>query len=419
MCRARHTIGLHYPSPVSTPLAALPADAVLLHIGPFKTGTTAMQAALAASRETLAAQGVTYPGRRGAQHPEARFAIGKAAGWAGDSEALAAPEVWQALVDEVAATPGRVVISSEFFSLADQDQRVRVADDLGRDRLYILVAARNPAALAVSTWQQVLRDGHPQTFEEWLTWAFRRPEPGPATKGFWLWTDTAAQVASWAAILGEDRIRVIVLDETDRELLPRSFEELLAVTPGCIAVPEGEARHNRSLTPPEADLLRRAIQLTRKDLTWAQYSLLFRAGMVHRLLYSRVPAPGEPRTALPAWVVEQAKVEADALVERLQALDVTIVGDLEALRRTPDPGEPWSSDQVPVEIAAIAIEGVVGAALRGMRQAEARGARRARARHRQAGPSVEELSTADLVRVLRSRLAAKAGLRRNRPPARG
>ena len=37
----------------------------LLHIGPHKTGTTAIQGALHLARERLTAEGVVYPGRAG------------------------------------------------------------------------------------------------------------------------------------------------------------------------------------------------------------------------------------------------------------------------------------------------------------------------------------------------------------------
>ena len=41
---------------------ALPDGAVLLHIGPYKTGTTAIQVSLHQHRADLAAHGVLYPG---------------------------------------------------------------------------------------------------------------------------------------------------------------------------------------------------------------------------------------------------------------------------------------------------------------------------------------------------------------------
>ena len=37
-------------------------DAVLVHIGPYKTGTTAIQAVLAGHRTDLEQHGVSYPG---------------------------------------------------------------------------------------------------------------------------------------------------------------------------------------------------------------------------------------------------------------------------------------------------------------------------------------------------------------------
>ena len=50
---------------------ALPPDAVLLHVGVHKTGTTAIQAALADARPELRRAGVLYPGKRKAQHRSA------------------------------------------------------------------------------------------------------------------------------------------------------------------------------------------------------------------------------------------------------------------------------------------------------------------------------------------------------------
>ena len=56
----------------------LPPQAVLLHIGPHKTGTTAVQSALASARPRLKTAGVLYPGR--ADHPAVQEAFNRVAG---------------------------------------------------------------------------------------------------------------------------------------------------------------------------------------------------------------------------------------------------------------------------------------------------------------------------------------------------
>ena len=55
----------------------LPQDAILLHLGFHKTGTTALQSAFAASRPALLEHGVLYPGRRRSHHPAAMAMTGR------------------------------------------------------------------------------------------------------------------------------------------------------------------------------------------------------------------------------------------------------------------------------------------------------------------------------------------------------
>ncbi len=46
----------------------VPRGGLLLHIGPHKTGTTALQAAFAEARPRLETFGVSYPGQHAAPH---------------------------------------------------------------------------------------------------------------------------------------------------------------------------------------------------------------------------------------------------------------------------------------------------------------------------------------------------------------
>ena len=129
---------------------------------------------------------------------------------------------------------------------------------------------------------------------------------------------------------------------------------------------------NRSLTAPEAELLRRTTELTKDQLRWKEFSLFYRTGYANRLLDARVPPRDEARPVLPAWAVDQAITEAGATIERLRASKVTVIGDLENLRRVPEAGDARPVEQVPVDLAAEALAGVITAARRSLRKAEVR-----------------------------------------------
>jgi hypothetical protein len=76
------------------PAAPLPGDAIALHIGIHKTGTTALQAALADARPELAAHGVLYPGRKTAQHGAAMAVLERPWGWSGKGGKAPNPRVF-------------------------------------------------------------------------------------------------------------------------------------------------------------------------------------------------------------------------------------------------------------------------------------------------------------------------------------
>ena len=61
--------------------AALPPSSIALHVGVHKTGTTALQAALADARPELIQRGVLYPGKKAAHHGAALGLMERSWGW--------------------------------------------------------------------------------------------------------------------------------------------------------------------------------------------------------------------------------------------------------------------------------------------------------------------------------------------------
>ena len=59
----------------------LPERSILLHIGPYKTGTSALQAAAARLRPELLAHGVRYPGTAKSHRIQTNAFSGRGGGW--------------------------------------------------------------------------------------------------------------------------------------------------------------------------------------------------------------------------------------------------------------------------------------------------------------------------------------------------
>ena len=122
---------------------------VFLHVGLYKTGTTTIQGALAATAEQLAAAGVLFPGGHRAQRLAAYDLLGQRV--SGEQRGEAAGALGR-LVDLVAAHDGpTVVISEEELSLARPRHARRLVRALAGHRVHVVVGARDPARTLVTT----------------------------------------------------------------------------------------------------------------------------------------------------------------------------------------------------------------------------------------------------------------------------
>ena len=157
------------PSPLLPPASAIPGDGVLLHIGVHKTGTTAIQAALADARPDLLAHGVRYPGKLQAQHRAALALLGRPWGWNSRGGSVMDRRHFDALVRRSTKHDGRVVISSEFFCEAPEDKARETVEALGgSEKVTVVVTLRNLGKLLPSSWQQYLKYGLTTSYEKWL-----------------------------------------------------------------------------------------------------------------------------------------------------------------------------------------------------------------------------------------------------------
>ena len=380
----------------------LPEGSLLLHIGPPKTGSTAIQQAMHDARPGLAEHGVLYPGTR-------RRA--RSASWAvlGHGSALGRPapriEAWTALVDEIRRSDlPRVCLSHENFARADDAAAERILDGCGRDRTHVVYVARRLDKVLPSLWQEHVKAWRTASYDEYLHGMLDDPPTRPRTLRPY---DVSAVIGRWASLVGPDRVTVVVADEHDRGLIPRTFEALLGLPAGFL-VPPASSGSNTSLTWTEVEAIRRINRMAQDDRwTPREYWQIVQDGMVAAL--GRRNRDHETRIeGLPAWAFDRVAERADRQIDQVRDAGVRIVGDPEDLRVSRHSGPaapPADVESVPLDVLVEMVRGAVDGA-RALHRRELRAATR-----RTSG-AADELSGRQLVRLLARRAARRVGLRR-------
>ena len=322
---------------MASPLC-LPEHAVLLHIGTFKTGTTAIQGALYQARPELGQHGVLHAGPS-RQPMQAVLALRNRRPLVGNPTPQI--EQWQELVDEVAAAQDlRVVVSSEHFADADADIARRAVRELGGPRVHVVVTLRPLVKIMQSQWQQYVRNRATFTYDEWLEGMLRKPPYNKPTPTFWQRHRHDALVERWSSIVGPENVTVIVPDDSDRNFLLRTFEELVGLPSGLLVAEESS--ENRSMTLGEIELVRQVnIEARRRQWSDGLYKQLIRHGFSVYLQTNRIPHADEPRVTTPQWALDQASDIGATAADKISTLGVRIVGDISQLgtRASEEPHE--------------------------------------------------------------------------------
>jgi hypothetical protein len=337
------------------PVDVLPEGTRLLHVGPHKTGTTSLQAALYGARDAMQAQGVRHAGKSRNPASAVRAVTGQPSPTS-DDKSPPSIRFWKDLVSEIrGAGDARVVVSSEFFAWAKPDVIARIADDLGRDRLHVVVTIRPLGRLLPSQWQQNVQAGMRLSFEEWLRDQVFSATPARPGKAFWWLHQHDQLIERWAAALGRDRVTAVVVDEQDHAMLLRVFEGLLGLRAGTLA--EDRDLSNRSLTLPEVEAVRAFNQAVHAlELPKAVHAKVMRFGSAMHMK-SKAPGPDEPRIDTPQWALDRAAEKDREIAPAIRASGVRVIGNLDSLlepvvaRGTPPDGPVLVPPRVAAEMA--------------------------------------------------------------------
>ncbi len=333
----------------------LPAGSVLLHVGPPKTGSTAVQGAFRQAKSDLEVIGVRCPGKeRRAKTPLADLLRGDGRGsWARFTAAVgrrAADRVW---------------VSNEDFAAVPAQVAARAVDDLGGDRVEVVYVVRPIDKLLPSQWQQrVRRSRSAPTYDDWLREVLA-DEATSAHTHFWSRHDLAGQSAKWS---GGDprRMRFVVSREGDYDYLLHVFEDLLAIPRGTLVAEKGA---NSSLTLSGAELLR---ELDRLIADVGVDDVLYRTELkpaISKLMRDRPVDAADERIELPGWAVGRVEALNQRRADFLERSGHPLIGDprslVERAVRSRSEGtapEPRISSHAAAELLAWALAEGFGAA---------------------------------------------------------
>lgn len=324
----------------------LPPGSRLVHIGPHKTGTTAIQAAFHASRERIVAHGVHYAGRR----PQAYLPALALTGRPGQrGTGAVATDAWDELVAEIDGYgEDRVVLSSESFSNAEAASIARLRDDLGAERTHVVTMIRRYDKLLPSLWQQRIVGGADKSWASFAERVLSRPR-----HAFWRHFGFAAMAQRWAEVLGPDRVSVVVVDDHDRGWLPRVMERMVGLPEGTLVPGEGALDVNRSLTWAEAEMLR-AVNRQFNTRPWSDAAIRYyiRFGVKNALKPFDIDR-AEGRAEMPAELLDIAADLTQQHWVTLLDLGVRVVGERDWLQPAqPAVAEP-AADERRVAVAKV------------------------------------------------------------------
>jgi hypothetical protein len=335
----------------------LPEGSRIIHIGPHKTGTTALQAAFWNNRKAVKKQGVHYASNGRHAMTAVLAGIEHISPWTVDKRP---PPMWkwERLLNDIRSSNAkRVVLSSEFFADAKPENAARVIQQLDPKRVQVIVTLRPLSRILTSQWQQFVQNQNTFGFDEFLQKTLEDPHPAKPPV-FWRRHRHDDLVQRWAELVGPDHVTVVALSEGDRDMVLRAFEQITGLKDGTLA-PDPTIQ-NRSMTLPEIETIR-AFNIAFKEMNLPSllYMRIMRFGATF-VMQQREPNPDEPKIELPDWSVDPIRQISTEMMDNIRTTGVRVVGDLDDMLYVPKPRVGPAPDvRVSPEVAASAALGVL------------------------------------------------------------
>ena len=296
------------------------ADAVYVHVGAPKTGTTYLQDTLWANRDALGAAGVLLPGGRRFAAFHAAQAI-REVPWLADMPA-GRRDVWDDMRRRIGEWPGVAVLSHEFLGAATADQAATAIAALAPAEVHVVFTARDYVSQIPALWQEAVKMGAQPPLEDYVDRLLSGTKKGPWGMDS---IDAVGVLGRWGATVPAARVHVVTVPPPGAApgLLWQRFGEVCGIDPQRFTAPGRPA--NESLGVVETELMRlvarrlpEALQPKRVRYRW------LRGYLAHEVLAGR----GGQRPSLPPDAATRVRAWGEASVQTLAERGYAVHGDL-------------------------------------------------------------------------------------------
>ena len=209
---------------------------LILHIGPHKTATTAIQRLLATNPEQLKAAGFVY---------ETIGEINRGAHEVADLISYGKIESLDHIFDRIKKTQHNMVISSENFSRLNEQQAKELLGRFSNFDVRIIYYLRNPLDRIYSRWQEMVKHGFRYTFLEYVANILKRPFKDSVL-------NPTLHIAAWQNAAGSDAVEVVFYDRIPN--IPENFISRFIGAEDIINT--SRSRIKASFSPEKIEVLR-------------------------------------------------------------------------------------------------------------------------------------------------------------------
>lgn len=298
-----------------------------LHIGTMKSGTTFLQQMLSHHRETLAQDGLLFPGR--GRYVQQIHAVRDLLHLPGAVPLERLEGAWDDLRQEISQWPGPTsIVSVEHLSIAAAKRIPPIVESLAPAAVHVILTARDLARVLPSTWQENIQNGLTWTWPAFMASVMELPGADPkAGQRFWRQHDLPKIIDRWSEAVGIERIHLVTLPPSGapRDLLWQRFCGVLGLDAGRYPSAGASLRSNQGLDRASAEMLRRVNTLLGEGVDRAASLRILKRGLAKAGLADlgqQLPIVLDTDQYL--W----AQRHSAKVVTELAAAGVDVVGDL-------------------------------------------------------------------------------------------